>query len=121
MIYTIAIGKRTAYNRNAVNISIYYIWVRGKTDNLKKNIVAVGIARWKLSKANLITSFKSDWTWSRDTLSRVVANVNFSKAGLQTVNLWMKDDGFIVDRLLITNDPFFIPEELGDSPQNIKE
>jgi hypothetical protein len=98
---------------------IYYIWVRGKTDNPKRDIITVGIQGRKLSDNNLITSFRPGWSWSRNTLSRVVANLNISKAGPQTVNLWMKDDGFHVDKILITNDPFFIPKGLGDPANNI--
>lgn len=42
-----------------------------------------------------------------------VATVNVATTGVHVVDVWMREDGFIIDKLVITTDPSFAPTGLG--------
>ena len=50
-----------------------------------------------------------------------VASFNVSSTGMHTVNVWMREDGFRFDKLVITTDPGYVPSGQGpaESPQGI--
>ena len=42
-----------------------------------------------------------------------MATIEVPSAGYYTINVWMRDDGFRVDRLLLTTDRSFVPSGAG--------
>ena len=61
------------------------------------------------------------WSWSNATMDGPVASFNVSSTGMHTVNVWMREDGFRFDKLVITTDPVYVPPGQGpaESPQGI--
>jgi len=96
----------------------YYVWVRGWGDadgsgqrsnrnntngEGKKDSVHVGIGG-RASTAKQMDHFpRNKWFWSNDrrgTSSK--AYIDVPSAGLHTVSVWMREDGFIYDKLVFT-------------------
>ena len=48
-----------------------------------------------------------------------MATLNVPAPGPHTVNVWMREDGFVFDRLLLTTDPEMIPT--GEGPQKVRK
>jgi hypothetical protein len=63
----------------------------------------------------------TSYTWVRggDATPEGRSRFEISQAGTHTVNLWMREDGQIVDKMLITTDPNFVPSGVGpaESPR----
>ncbi len=53
------------------------------------------------------------WVWTNTNRhnARVVLEVNLP--GVHTVNVWMREDGFLLDRLLLARDPAYKPDGEG--------
>lgn len=111
-------GVSMDYEINIEQTGTYYVWARHKAENYKKDILKVKINGDTDDFKRLTTSFKSEWIWSRNTNSAVVAYFNISKSGKRRVSVLMSGSGTEFDKLLITNDPFYIPEGLGESAEN---
>lgn len=47
--------------------------------------------------------------WSRTGTGGSPVRVNVSTAGVHTLNLWMSEDGLVVDKIILTDDPGFVP------------
>ncbi len=107
-------GARLDYNIWINQPGIYYIWVRGKSKGSESNGVHVGVDGI-LSGGQAISGFfpQNQWTW--ESLRR-----NFSKAfievttpGAHTLNVWNRDDGFKLDKIVLARDIGFTPSGTG--------
>ena len=57
-----------------------------------------------------------DWTWTNEVQGRPQrVTIDVATAGDHTVNLWIREDGVRVDRILLTQDADFVPSETGPS------
>jgi hypothetical protein len=96
----------------------HYIWVRGSGDTNDAGIgnsdsILVGLNGAVGSSAYRIDQFPDGWNWSRHTRSGSVASLNVVNAGVNVVNFWMREDGFAIDKFVVTSDPEFVPSGFG--------
>ena len=52
------------------------------------------------------------WNWTSDTTVSP-ARISVASAGIHTFNIWMREDGTIIDRVLLTSDAAFVPTGTG--------
>ena len=83
----------------------YYVWVRGEAlagKKLSSNSLHLGLDG--KPKVEHISGFKTELSWSGRTMkdSRVKLNV---PNGKHTLNVWMREDGFTLDKLWLTRNP----------------
>ncbi len=96
----------------------HYIWVRGSGDTNSNGVgsndsIHIGLNGTVADTAYRIDTFPSEWTWSRHTPSDPVASLNITDAGVNVVNIWMREDGLAIDKFVITSDPDFVPMGFG--------
>jgi PA14 domain/Bacterial lectin/Immunoglobulin I-set domain/Gylcosyl hydrolase family 115 C-terminal domain len=98
----------------------HYVWVRGRAGTTADNSLHVGLDGAAVPTADRIIGLKPDYTWIRATADGAVATINVPSPGIHTVNVWMAEDGAVIDRLLLTTSPNFIPTGLGpaESPHS---
>lgn len=89
----------------------YYIWIRGAGPTTADDTVHAGLDGAGPSTADKITGFPATWTWSRSTMdgSSQPARITVASAGIHTVHLWMREDGFRVDKILLRLDSASTP------------
>ena len=92
------------YQINFTNTGTYYIWIRGRGPTTSDDSIHSGIDGTTPTSADRMSGFPNSWTWSRSTLDGPVATVVVSTAGVHTFNLWMREDGFMVDKILLRKD-----------------
>jgi hypothetical protein len=114
------LGPRLDYTLNFNITGRYYIWVRGKciasacgsSDSLH-----VGLDRTLTTTSDRLDGYGSSFTWrsaSNDSGTRPYFNVG--STGNHTISVWMREDGFTFDALVITPDASFTPTEDLDVP-----
>ncbi|MEM7292685.1 MAG: hypothetical protein AAF420_04690, partial [Pseudomonadota bacterium] len=94
----------------------YYVWVRGLGDSdgsSENDSVHVGFDNQAISTSDRMTIFNSTWTWSNATLDGVPSTMVIPAPGVYTVNIWMREDGLIVDKLVLSLDSGFVPTGTG--------
>jgi hypothetical protein len=84
------------------------VWLRGFGPNWNADSVWIGIDG-AVSSALYVSPPKSGYGWVRPSGTLTVPN-----SGVHTINVWMREDGTIVDRLLLTPDGSLRPS--GDGP-----
>ncbi len=100
----------------------WYVWVRGQAGGATvgtSDTCHVGLDATPTSSAEALTGFGSDWTWSATTEAGAVAYMDVATAGAHTVNLWMYEDGFLVDRVVLTQDATYAPSGVGPSVSGV--
>ena len=103
---------------NFVKTGIHYIWVRGRvpgSDPGSNGSCHVGLDGVGVPSADRISSFGTAFGWSKSTMDGVVATVNVSSVGVHVVNLWMREDGFVADKIVLTTSDSFVPTGVGPS------
>lgn len=102
----------------------YYVWARAYSTGTEDNGIHIGLnGDWPNTSSSLqFCKGKHQWTWS--SAQRVKSNhcgtsntifFNIKKAGTHTIQLSMREDGFELDKLILTQDPHFIPKGISSS------
>lgn len=110
--------------RYSVQISItgtYYVWVRVWGDNNAQDSLHSGLNGQTMISADRIDFGNyGAWRWTRRTMDGPNATINVPAAGLHTLNIWMREDGLSIDRILLTKDVNYTPTGRGpaESPQS---
>jgi len=112
-----------SYFANFDNAGKWYVWIRGWGDTNSNGIgssdsLHAGLNGGLSTTANEIQNFPGGWSWSRSTRDNVNAFIQIPSAGVHTINLWMREDGLAVDKILLTNNPNFTPTGTGPT-QNV--
>ncbi len=108
------------YQVNFPSAGTWHVWVRGYMPDGAGNSVHVGLdGATQAASADLTSNTFGAWTWFRTRTASPTARVEVPSAGVHTVNVWMREDGFVLDRLLLTTNATFTPTGNGpaESPR----
>src|SRR5262245_46673217 len=100
----------------------YQVWVRGRAGGTAvgdSDSVHAGIDGAAIASADRINGFTASFSWRRTTLDSVNATLSVTSTGVHTINLWMREDGFVADKVLLTTNASFTPTGTGpaESPR----
>jgi glucose/arabinose dehydrogenase len=116
------VNNDTGYTTNSPRLDyrVYFakagthqVWVRGMGAGGSDDSCHVGLDGAATASSDRLSSFFTTWTWSRDTMDGVAATINVAAPGLHTINLWMREDGFVVDKILLTTNSGYVPTGTG--------
>jgi len=97
------------YTINFSNAGTYYVWLRGYAETAENLSVYVGLDNGSPAPAQLTLPRTGTWAWSNGNGDVAVA-VMVPSAGEHTLNVWMSDAGFALDRLVLTLNANYSPE-----------
>lgn len=115
----ISVAPRLDFDVRFVKAGTHYIWVRGLGDSAPgpsaSDSVNVGIDGTLPATSDRITGFTggAGFVWTRATLDTLPPELNVAGAGAHVISVWMREDGLIVDKILLTTNPNYIPNGLG--------
>ena len=100
------------FDVNFVKTGIHYIWVRGYVTGGSDDSCNIGLDGSMQSDSDKISGFNTanDWAWTSVTMDGVRATLEVDSVGVHTVNLWMREDGFRVDQIVLTTDADYDPD-----------
>ncbi|HEB87229.1 MAG TPA: HYR domain-containing protein, partial [Gammaproteobacteria bacterium] len=104
------------YQVNFLTTGTHYVWVRGLAVDADGDTIHVGLDGMAFStsdKLQLASNVLNTWGWTRTTEDGPVASFDVASTGEHTLQIWMDKDGALVDRILITTDPDYIPSNAG--------
>lgn len=93
----------------------HYVWARGFAASAAEESVHFGLDRQARATADRVGGFSwGDWSWSGVTLDEgTPAFLDVPSPGLHTVNVWMREDGFALHKIVLTTSPSQVREGLG--------
>jgi RHS repeat-associated protein len=106
-----ATSPRVDYQVNFATAGTYKVWIRGYGATLTDNSVHVGLDGTVANSVSL--NGTGVLAWSNISEASVSVTVTVATAGLHTVNVWMREDGSIVDKIILTTNTSFVPTVLG--------
>ena len=108
-------GARADYEVNFTSTGTWYAWVLIQAPSSGSNSVHLGLDGEPTTYGGIGLDVPAgDWTWTNEVQGRPQrVTIDVATAGDHTVNLWIREDGVRVDRILLTQDADFIPSETG--------
>lgn len=101
-----------------VTTGTHYIWVRGLGDSppgpSANDSVNVGLDATLPATSDRIGNgwvAENGFVWANGTFEDPPARFEVTTLGEHQINFWMREDGFIVDRILLTTNPDYRPGE----------
>jgi hypothetical protein len=104
-------------------VGTYYVWMRAHGEDGDSDSWHVGLNGRELASADRMsigTGF-NQWMWVNDTMDPQGATLDIASPGIYTVNVWMREDGVHLDRLLLTTDAAFTPNGAGAAESSRSE
>jgi hypothetical protein len=91
----------------------YYIWVRACAKG-NDNSLHAGLNGNSVASSQAITlPVKRNWVWTNLTGKGEIAYLNVQNTGTQTLDVWMREDGLVLDKIILTTDASFVPTGFG--------
>ncbi|GEM_PF-5253009 len=114
--YTAGGSPRLDYLVNFSSTGTYIIWFRGSSTSGNDDSVHAGLNDQVIATAdriNLGSGGDGSWVWKRSTMDNANASLDVDSAGEHSFNLYMREDGAAVDRILLTTDSNYTPSGSG--------
>ena len=111
-------SARADYQIRFVQAGTYHVWVRALGPNGSSDSVHVGLNGTVVASGASLSDYQPwgslKWaTLQNGTTTRITVQV--PSAGLHTVNLWMRESGTIVDKIVLTRNSAWVPS--GNGPE----
>jgi len=99
-------SPRLDFNVEFVTSGTVYVWLRGYVVNTRSDSVHVGLDGVSV---NTVYGWnpKGAWIWTHFGTTMTVS------AGAHSFNVWAREDGFILDKIVLTTDPAYRPSGMG--------
>jgi hypothetical protein len=102
------------YRVNFTKTGTHYIWIRGYTTASENNSVHTGLdGAVPGTSDNIETNTFNTWVWIKDSRDGGRATLNVGTTGLHTFSLYMREDGFVADKVVLTTDVNYVPSGTG--------
>jgi hypothetical protein len=115
-------APQLAFNIDFVKTGTHYVWVRGYAEDGSSDSVYVGFDYTPPStgqgpvSSTRITGFTQDaWSWRGVNNTGARHTIDVSSTGTHTLQVWMREDGFRLDRIVLTTDAGYDPRTDGSA------
>lgn len=114
-------SPRLDYQVNFTKTGTHYVWLRGGArladgggDSVHAGIDGDNPASARRIDGTPSFNIATGWNWVGNIQGDTRASIQVASAGEHTINIWMREDGLVLDRILLTTDETFAPT--GDGP-----
>jgi len=108
-------SPRLDYRVRFTQTGNYRVWIRGHAQgSTGRDSVHLGLNGKALETSDRLDwNGGTSWKWSSNTGAGTYATIRVDQPGIQTINLWMREDGAVVDKLLLTLNNSYTPAGTG--------
>jgi hypothetical protein len=107
------IGPRLDYAISFAQTGTYYVWVRMRGTSYLDDSIHVGVDGRSITTGGYgVFDTSGSWKWVQNGPAGRLA-FNVSTAGRRTLNVWMREDGVAVDKIIVTRNASYVPSGAG--------
>ena len=107
------LSPRLDFEVNFVHTGIHYVVIRARHESYTDDSCHAGLNGVESSTSDRIADLDSNLSWSNESLDGDLVTINVPSTGIQTFNIWMREDGLELDKIVVTKNPNFIPSGHG--------
>ena len=104
---------------NFVKTGTHYVWVRGYGKDGGADSCHAGLDGQEISTCDRLQYFDPLYAWHNQTRDGPDATFNVTTAGIHSFNIWMREDGFVIDKIVLTSNITYMP--IGSGPSESEQ
>jgi hypothetical protein len=111
-------SPRLDFEVSFVKTGTHYVWIRYLRTGGQDDSCHVGIDGKEGADAENMSAPgpNNAWNWNNQRIANLgPAKLEVTSAGVHTVNVWMREDGFRLDKIVLTTDESYTPTD--ESPE----
>ncbi|MHC4517760.1 MAG: hypothetical protein ACYTAS_04160, partial [Planctomycetota bacterium] len=112
-------SPRLDYQIEFVHTGTHYVWVLGYGMDGNSDSLHSGLDGEAIDTADRIGGINGNYNWTNTAYQdpeRIMFEVD--TPGLHTLNIWMREDGSTVDKIVLTINPDYTPTDMGPPESN---
>jgi hypothetical protein len=104
-------SPRLDYRITITNPGPYYVWVRGQALASDEDSLHVGVDGSAQQASDRMDGFEpyGNWVWTNHTRDESEAVVTFPDPGPYLINIWMRESGVRLDKIIFTQEENYQP------------
>jgi len=87
----------------------YFVWVRTRGESGNDDSLHIGLDGVPLTSGKQLGDISDFWSWTSTRSNGERVYVDVQSAGEHVIDAWMREDGAVIDKFLLTMDPDFQP------------
>jgi hypothetical protein len=100
------------FDVNFTRAGRHYLWVRCHADGNDNSLHAGLDGTGYKTAENITAPIRRAWVWTNQS-NGDRAFIEVPAAGMHTLDIWMREDGLVLDKILLTTDPAYVPDGYG--------
>jgi len=100
-------AERLEYEINFVKTGTHYVWILAWGLGPNNNSCHVGLDGKETPLSNHMTGWTGVYKWSNDRNGTEPSQFEITSTGLHTLNIWARQIGVIIDKIVLTTNPNF--------------
>jgi hypothetical protein len=111
----ITYSPRLDFRVGFVKTGTHYVWVRANANGSgNDNSCHAGLDNQANTTSNRLSfNATTDWGWFNTRYDTSRATFNVPSTGVHTVNIWMCEDGAVIDKIVLTTNPAYVLSDKG--------
>jgi hypothetical protein len=105
-------SPRLDYDVEITQTGTFFIWARVLAPTSAENSIHMGDSGVKTADRINIPEI-GEWVWKNEANDGSRAVIEVNEPNMVTINCWMRESGACLDKLLLTNDPNYVPSGVG--------
>jgi len=106
-------GPRLDYNAYFPVAGTYYSWLRGIGPSTSDDSAFIGLDGAVCRGISGFAFAPAGYGWGTTTASAFTSQVVVTTPGFHVINIWMREDGFALDKLVLSTNPSYNPTGVG--------
>ena len=108
----VGISPEMTYEVDFTIMGTYYVWARVWAAAGEDNSFHVGLNGVASASKMEFNTF-NEWTWANLDTKGKLSTIGLTDEGENVINFWMREDGLVVDKIVLTTDAEFVPTGTG--------
>ena len=116
-------SERLDYEINFVKSGTHYIWILGWGASGTDDSCHVGLDGEATPLSDRMSGWNNNYRWANGRFQRPErSQIDVREAGIHTLNVFVREDGLIIDKIVLTTNPDYTPTGEGppESPRGAK-
>jgi F5/8 type C domain-containing protein/uncharacterized protein DUF1349/glycosyl hydrolase family 115 len=101
------------YAINFVKTGTYYIWLLAYGMDGNSDSCHAGLDGAVVDTATVISGFNGSHAWTSELMAGGRPTIDVTTMGLHTFNIWMRETGSTIDKIILTTNPDYTPTDFG--------
>ncbi len=101
-------SERLEYVINFVKTGTHYVWILGWGESGSDDSCHAGLDGQATPLSDNLTGWSTDYEWNNGRYERPErAQIEITSTGIHVLNIWVREDGLIIDKIVLTTNPDF--------------